>query len=446
MNQANRTTAATRREFLRTTAAGTAAAMATLRPWEHVPAVHLAGSDVLKVGLIGCGGRGTGAAYNCLRADPHTRLIALADLFRDRLEGSLSTLKSNPEINKQVEVTPDRCFVGFNAYRELLSSGVDIVLLCTPPHFRPAHLQAAVEAGKHIFAEKPVAVDAPGVRKVLAACELAKQKGLAVVSGLCWRYHHGMRETMKRVHDGAIGDIVTMQCTYNVGYLWVRTLAEKQKYGWSDMEWQCRNWLYFTWLSGDHIVEQHIHSLDKMAWAMRNQYPIRCWGMGGRQVRVEPDYGHIFDHHAVVYEFPGGVRLYSFCRQQNGTHSDVSDQIFGTQGTCDIQASRSDGILLSRQGQRLWSSRQAVRGRDDMYQNELDEMLASIRAGRPINDGDWMTKSTLMAIMGRMATYTGKLITWEMALNSKEDLTPPKYEFGPLPVPPVAKPGVTPFV
>lgn len=436
----------TRRDFLQTAALGTAAVAASLRPWEHAPAVHVAGSDVLRVGLIGCGGRGTGAAFNCLRADPNTRLVAMADLFRDRLEQSLRTLQNNDQIAKQVEVKPERCFVGFNAYRELLSSGVDLVLLCTPPHFRPAHLQAAIEAGKHVFAEKPVAVDAPGVRKVLAACELAKQKGLAVVSGLCWRYHHGMRETIKRVHDGAIGDIVTMQCTYNVGYLWVRTLAEKQKHGWSDMEWQCRNWLYFTWLSGDHIVEQHIHSLDKMAWAMRNQYPVRCWGMGGRQVRVEPDYGHIFDHHAVVYEFPGGVRLYSFCRQQNGTHTDVSDQIFGTQGTCDIQASRSDGLILSRQGQRLWSSRQAIRGRDDMYQNELDEMIASIRSGRPINDGDWMAKSTLMAIMGRMATYTGKLITWEMAFNSKEDLTPPKYEFGPMPVPPVAKPGLTPFV
>jgi hypothetical protein len=183
-----------------------------------------------------------------------------------------------------------------------------------------------------------------------------------------------------------------------------------------------------------------------MAWAMQNQYPVRCWGMGGRQVRTEPDYGHIFDHHAVVYEFANGVRLYSFCRQQKDTYANISDQIFGTQATCDIQASRGEGILLSRQGERKWSSRQAVRGLDDMYQNEHDEMLASIRAGKPINDGDWMAKSTLMAIMGRMATYTGKLITWEMAFNSKEDLTPPKYEFGPMPTPPVARPGITPFV
>jgi predicted dehydrogenase len=446
LNMSSNKTARTRRDFLRTTALGTAAAAAALRPWESAPAVHVAGGEVLKVGLIGCGGRGTGAAFNCLRADPNTRLVAMADLFPDRLQNSLQTLQKTEAVAKQVTVTPERCFVGFDAYKQLLSTDVDIVLLCTPPHFRPAHLQAAIEAGKHVFAEKPVAVDAPGVRKVLAACELAKQKGLAVVSGLCWRYHRGMRETMKRVHDGAIGDIVTMQCTYNVGYLWVRTLAEKQKHGWSDMEWQCRNWLYFTWLSGDHIVEQHIHSLDKMAWAMQNQYPVRCWGMGGRQVRTEPDYGHIFDHHAVVYEFANGVRLYSFCRQQKDTYANISDQIFGTQATCDIQASRGEGILLSRQGERKWSSRQAVRGLDDMYQNEHDEMLASIRAGRPINDGDWMAKSTLMAIMGRMATYTGKLITWEMAFNSKEDLTPPKYEFGPMPTPPVARPGITPFV
>jgi predicted dehydrogenase len=430
----------TRREFLQTSAAGVVtAAVAT----QLVSNVHAAGSDVLKVGLIGCGGRGTGAAAQALNADKHVKLTAMGDMFPDRLQQSLHTLQRDEQFAKKIDVPPERQFTGFLAYRWVIGSGVDVVLLATPPHFRPQHLEAAVEAGKHIFCEKPVAVDAPGVRRVLAVCEEAKKKNLSLVSGLCWRYHHGMRETFQRLHEGMIGEITALQCTYNSHGLW----HHDREPGWSDMEWQLRNWLYFTWLSGDHNVEQHVHSLDKMAWALKDEYPVKAVGTGGRQVRTDPKFGHIYDHHSVVYTYANGVRCFSMCRQQDGCAQDVSDHIFGTKGVCDIEANRSESaIRLHGSRQPIWRHRAGRHGTDDMYQNEHDELFASIRSGKPIHNGDYMTKSTLMAIMGRMATYTGREITWEMALHSREDLTPPRYEFGPLPVPPVAMPGVTKFV
>jgi predicted dehydrogenase len=424
----------TRREFLTASTTGAALALAGF-----APGVHAAGDDTLKIGLIGCGGRGTGAATQALHADPNLKLVAMGDAFADRIESSLANLKLDGDIAAKIDVKPDQQFTGFDAYQKVLASGVDVVLLATPPHFRPIHLKAAVEARKHVFCEKPVAVDAPGVRTVMEVCREAKKKNLAIVSGLCWRYHHGKRETMKQVHDGAIGDIVALHTNYNVHGLWHKKREEKM----SDMEWQIRNWLYFTWLSGDHIVEQHIHSLDKMAWAMRDEPPVKAFGHGGRQSRTQPEFGHIFDHHAVCYEYANGAKLFSYCRQQDGTPNDVTDYIFGTAGTCDVMkhtiTSRNPGVAPKRIAS-------AKGGKDDMYQNEHDELFASIRSGTPINDGEWMTKSTLMAIMGRMATYTGQLVTWEQALHSKENLTPASYEFGPLPIPEVARPGITKFV
>ena len=420
-----------RRDFLKASAVA-GAALAT--PWGSVANVHAAGSDVLRVGLIGCGGRGTGAASQALNADPHVKLIAMGDLFADRLRYSLDELRKG-EVAAKVDVKEDHCFVGWDAYKQVLATPIDVVILATPPHFRPAHLKAAVEAGKHIFAEKPVAVDAPGVRAVFAACAEAKRKNLCLVSGLCFRYEDAKRETMKRVHDGAIGDIVALHSSYYTGSLWHKARQE----GWSDMEWQCRNWLYFTWLSGDHIVEQHVHSLDKMAWAMQDQYPVKATGTGGRQVRTGPEFGHIFDHHAVTFEFKNGVKCFSYCRQQAGAANDVTDYIMGTLGTCEVMKHAVRGP-----NRWVWQAPDGLK--DDMYQNEHNELFASIRAGKPINNGDYMTRSTLMAIMGRMATYTGQVITWEQALHSREDLTPPKYEFGPLPVAEVARPGITKFI
>jgi predicted dehydrogenase len=428
--------ATSRRNFLKTSAA----ALATL---SVAPAVHAAGSDALKVGLIGCGGRGTGAAAQALHADKNVQLTAMGDMFEDRLQQSLATLSKDPALKAKIDVKPGNCFTGFDAYSNVIKSGVDVVLLCTPPHFRPLHLKAAIEANKHVFAEKPMAVDAPGVRSVLETAKAAKDKNLSLVAGFCWRYHPGMRETVQRIHDGAIGDVQVLQCTYNTGGLWHRSLKEKQDKGWSDMEWQLRNWLYFTWLSGDFNVEQHCHSIDKMAWVMKNEYPVKAVGLGGRQVRTDPDYGHIFDHHAVTYEYANGAKCFSQCRQQVGAAADISDHLYGTKGICDIWASRSQGVIKSPMVDGgSWRSTAA----GNMYQVEHDELFASIRNSKPINNGEWMAKSSLMAIMGRMATYTGQAITWDMALNSQEKLGPSEYKFGPLEMPPVALPGVTKFV
>jgi predicted dehydrogenase len=420
-----------RRDFLKSSVAlaGTAATVSSLGSM-----IYAGGSDTLRIGLIGCGRRGTGAAEQALMADKNVALVAMGDMFEDHLTASLGRLQKNKDIADKVKVQPDHQFTGFDAYKQVLDAGVDVVLLTTPPHFRPLHLQAAIAAGKHVFAEKPVGVDAPGVRSVLASCAEAKRKGLSVVSGLCYRYQHAKRETMKRIHEGAIGDIIAMHTNYNVWGLW----SVKREPGWSDMEWQLRNWLYFTWLSGDHNVEQHVHSLDKCAWAMKDEPPVKAFGLGGRQVRTDPLYGQIFDHHAVVYEYGNGVKLFSYCRQQDGCAKEVEDYLMGTEGTCEVQKH------LIR-GKQSWRHRRQSGFADNMYQNEHDELFASIRAGKPINNGDYMCKSSLMAIMGRMATYTGQVITWEMALNSKEDLTPPRYEFGPLPVAPVARPGKTAF-
>jgi predicted dehydrogenase len=431
-----------RRTFL-TTSAATLAALGT------VSHVHAGGSDVLRVGLIGCGsdrgGRGRGAAENCVKAGPGVKLTAMADLFKDHLDFTHDYLSKKLGKDK-IEVPEARRFVGWDAYRQLLDcKDIDIVILATPPAFRPTHLEAAVKAGKHIFAEKPVAVDAPGIRQVLRVVEEAKGKQLSIVSGLCWRYDRGMREVFKRVHEGAVGDIQTMQTSYITGELW----HVDRNDDWSDIEWQCRNWLYFTWLSGDFNVEQHIHSLDKMAWVMKNEYPVKAVGLGGRQSRTQPEFGHIFDHHSVVYEYKNGVRCFSNCRQQPGDIKlDVSDHIWGTKGVCHIETGRPTrgGFSIRPHGGKAWAYRLENEASDPgMYQNEHNELIAGIRSGKPINNGEYMTKSSLMAIMGRMATYTGQEITWEMALNSEEKLGPEKLAFGSYPVPPVARPGETKF-
>ena len=420
-----------RRDFLTTSAGLTGAALLS----GMAPAVHAAGNDTLRIGLIGCGGRGTGAAAQALRADPNVKLVALGDMFADRLQGSLTNLKKDGALAKKIDVKPDACFTGFDAYKKVIASDVDVVLLTTPPGFRPLHLKAAIEANKHVFCEKPMAVDAPGVRSVLATVAEAKKRNRAIVAGFCYRYEKAKREVMKRVHEGDIGDITALQCTYNTGGLWHRAREE----GWDDMTWQLRNWLYFAWLSGDHIVEQACHSIDKMAWAMKDVPPLRAVGTGGRQTRTGKEFGHIFDHHAVVFEWKSGVKMFHFCRQQDHTAKEVTDFVFGTRGVADVMRHRITGA-------KPWSLRRRRDDRDDMYQNEHDELFASIRAGKPINDGERMAQSTLMAIIGRMATYTGQEITWQAALASKEDLTPARYEFGPLPVAPVAQPGVTKFI
>jgi len=428
-----------RRRFLQTSAAAAVGAGLVLND-RVARSAHLAGNETLKIGLVGCGGRGAGAAAQALEADKNTKLIAMGDAFSDRLERSLGLLKK--KCPDRVNVDPEHCFAGFDAYQKVIDSGVDVVLLATPPHFRPAHLKACVEAGKHVFAEKPVAVDAPGVRTVLATCDAAKEKGLSIVSGLMFRYQTEKQEAMKRIKDGAIGRIVALQETYNCGPPWFRNKERQPE--WTEMEYQMRNWYVFTWLSGDHNVEQHVHSLDKAAWAMDDEPPVQVWGSGGRQIRSEIAIGHIFDHHCVVYEYANGTRLYSHCRRQAGCTNNISDIFLGTKGTCDLMKHRIEG-------ENPWRYEGP---KSNMYVAEHEALFKSIRDGRPINNGLYMARTTLMAVMGRMATYTGKAITWEQAMNSKEELSPSTYTWDGQPpiLPdengkyPIAIPGVTKFV
>jgi predicted dehydrogenase len=424
-----------RRSFLQTSSA--VAIGGTLASLGAIPMVHAQGSGAINVALIGCGGRGTQAAINAMRADLNNRLTVMADLFPDRLDQSRKGLTR--QLDQQMRVTDDTAFTGFDGYKRVMESDAKVVLLCTTPHFRPLHLKAAIDAGKHVFCEKPVAVDAPGVRSVLKTCEEAKEKGLAVVSGLCWRYDNAVRETVKRIQDGAIGDIVAIQENYLTGTLWHRGKRPE----WSDMEYQIRNWLYFTWLSGDHNVEQHIHSLDKAMWLMGDKPPVSAVGLGGRQVRTGEEYGNIYDHHAVIYEWANGVRVFAFTRQMAGEKmfNETDDIVLGTKGQARILKNEITGT-------NPWKyPREKKQADPGMYDAEHAELFASIKAGKPINNGLYMSYSTMLAIMGRMATYTGQRVTWDEAINSQLDLTPKSYEWGPVELPSeateIAMPGRT---
>jgi predicted dehydrogenase len=413
---------ASRRSFL--AGAGAVAASAAL----DAPLVHASGRSTLKVGLVGCGGRGTGAATQAMNADADVKLYAMADAFPDRIQSSLKTLQA--EVADKLDVPAERQFAGFDAYKKVIAE-CDVVLLCEPPHFRPLHLKAAIEAGKHVFAEKPVAVDAPGVRSVLESCRIAKEKRLSVVSGLCLRYSERFREGVKRIHGGEIGKPVYVQANDLRGGRWSRARLE----GMDDMTWQMRNWYNFTWLSGDFNVEQHVHFLDIAAWALGDRYPVKAVGTGGRQVLTGPEYGNIYDHFAVVYEYSDGTRLLSQTRQQPGCKNDLSVQVYGSTGVANL----SEGKMTVAG----WA---APDKGNNVYQTEHDEFFASIRKGEALNNGDYMCKSTLLAIMGRMAAYTGQSIGWDQALASKEDLTPPSYAWGPHEVPGPAVPGKTKFI
>ena len=429
MSEPIRTEQPSRRDFLKTStvaALGTAA----LAQFGGLSRAYAAGDETIRIGLVGCGGRGTGAAAQALSTKGGVKLVAMADMFKDRLNGSLENLKKEISEPGRVDVAEDRKFTGFDAYKQLLATDIDLVILATPPHFRPAHFQAAVAAGKHCFIEKPVAVDGPGVRAVLSASEEAKQKKLAVVCGLQRHHQNGYVEIMKKVHDGDIGDIVAARAYWNMGSLWMNP----RQPAWSDVEWQLRNWLYFTWLSGDHICEQHVHNLDVVNWA-KKAHPVWCEGLGGREVRKDPAYGNIFDHHAIHYQYEDGSWMFSQCRQIEGCYNDVSEHLIGTRGNADM-----DGRGFNISGVNKWKYDGP---NNNPYQTEHDDLFASIREGKPLNEGQFVAESTLTAIMGRMATYSGKPVTWDQALNSTIVLGPAKYEFGPLAVEPVAIPGET---
>jgi len=424
--------ASSRRRFLKETTAATAGA-AALASW--APMVHAAGSDTIKVGLVGSGGRGTGAAEQALTADKGTRLVAIGDLFGDRLAESLSALKGS-RVGPQVTVDDAHSYTGFDAYKQVIDQ-VDVVILATTPHFRPMHTAYAVEKGVHAFVEKPMAVDGPGLRKFLKAVQDAKAKDVSIVNGFCWRYFPPRRATMQQVFDGRIGEIRTIETVYNSQGVW-EPRKTREECG-SDMEYQLRNWYYYNWLSGDHIVEQAIHGLDTMAWAMGDKLPERCFGVGGRQSRTDAKYGNIYDHFSLVYEYPNDVRGYHQCRHWVNTANRVKDYVFGSEGTADVFGN-------SISGKDKWRYRDTGDAKKyDMYQVEHDEMYAALRAGKVINNGEQAAYSTLLGIMGRTAAYTGEIVTPDQILDSTEDLSPPAYAFGPdpLPVAPIPVPGFT---
>ena len=418
----------TRRDFLATSAAAAAGSFAAAHLVSRT--AHAAGSDAIRVGLVGCGGRGTGAASNALEASDRVRLTALADVFGDRLNGCRGRLAGHGD---RAVVADRSCFVGFDAYQKLLATDVDVVILATPPHFRPMHFAAAVGAGHHVFMEKPVAVDPAGVRTVLAAADEADERNLSVVAGTQRRHEACYRAVMQRIHAGEIGRIVSARCFWNMGGLWMHPPRPE----WSDMEWQLRNWLYFTWLSGDHIVEQHVHNLDVVNWAV-GTHPIRALGMGGRQVRTDPNYGNIFDHFAIEYEYPNHVHAMSMCRQIDGCSGRVEEAIHGTQGYAET---RPGHAVIEGAGSWRFPG-----PNPNPYVQEHRDLIRSILEGPRLNEARAVAESTLTAIMGRMSAYTGQAVTWEQAMSSQLDLSPPAYEFGELAVAPVAVPGKTPLM
>jgi len=436
-SNAARTTANTsRRDFLRHTSAAGGAVLGGLSVSRFA---HAAGREGFKIGLIGCGGRGSGAAVNAMNAGPDIKLVAMADIFDDRLQGARQRLKKiKPD---QVQVDDDHCFVGFDAYQKVLASDIDVVLIACASHFHPQYFKAAVAANKHIFCEKPHGLDVPGLKVAMAANEEAKKKGLAVLSGLCWRFDVGVREAMKRVQDGQIGDIIAIEERYVCGPYIVR----ERKPEWNEMTYQYQNWYHFNWLSGDQTAQQLIHSMDKASWAMGDVPPVKAWGLGGRQVCLGPKYGDQFDHHAVVYEYANGVRVFGYCRDQVGCFNETSDTIFGTKGRA---------LLPSKpriEGQNPW--RFETKQKTSMTDNEQKALFDSLRAGKPINCGHYMFTSSMLAILAQMVCYTGQEITWEKAMSSQLSFTQKRYAFdAEPPVKPdangmyaTAMPGITKF-
>jgi len=416
-------TSVTRRDFLRTTSTAVAGA-SMIGAMSMGRSVFAAEDNTLKIALIGCGGRGTGAAIQALNTEGPTKLVAMADAFDDRLEGSLRQIKGRHEA--KVDVPKDRQFTGFDGYKQAIALA-DVVILTTPPGFRPEHFEEAVRQGKHVFMEKPVATDAPGVRRVLAAAEEAKKKDLKVAVGLQRRFQAGYIETIKRIHDGAIGDIVSARAYWDGRTPWVHRRAQLEKEAGrklTEMEYQMRNWYYFVWICGDHILEQHIHNIDVINWA-KNGYPVRAQGMGGCQVRKGPDYGEIFDHHFVEFEYADGSHLFSQCRHIPDCWNSVSEHVTGTKGNATISSH-----VIRPTGGAEWSYRQ---NQKDPQQVEHDVLFECIRNNKPINTAENGAKSTMTAILGRMATYSGQKLEWDAALASNLSYLPEKMAWDALP-------------
>ncbi len=427
-----------RREFCKTTALASGGILATTLP--VAAAAHGAGTDSIKVALVGCGGRGTGAAIQALSTDVPVKLVSMADAFQDRLDSSLENIQNElPDQGSMIQVPEKNRFVGFEGYKAAIDLA-DVVILTTPPGFRPMHFEYAVNAGKHIFMEKPVATDAPGVRRVLKAAQVAKEKKLNVVVGLQRHYQTSYLNVHQKLKDGMAGDITAGQVYWNSAGVWVKDRKPSQ----SELEYQMRNWYYFVWLCGDHILEQHIHNIDVANWFVGG-YPVSAQGMGGREVRTGDRFGEIFDHHFVEYVYPSGAVIASQCRHQPGCLNRVTEVFQGTKGTIDM----SSNSITSWDGEELYKHN--ARKDPNPYQVEHDRLFASIQDGGVISDAENGAYSTLTAIMGRMATYSGQVISWEEALNSELSLVPENvtWETAPPVMPnekglyPVAVPGKT---
>ena len=412
---------ASRRDFLK--------ASTTLAALAGAPAVHAAGSDVIRVGMIGCGGRCTEAAGQAMNADRGARLVAMCDAIMDRVQEKRTALKV--KFPGQVAVDDNHCFAGFDAYKKVIES-VDVVLIANAAKFHPLHMMAAIQAGKHVFVEKPHAIDPAGIQMVKAACELAKEKRLSVLSGLQSRFTQMYRETVQRVHDGAIGDVVAIQET------WLRPPygLYPRKPGLTEVEYQASNQYHFHWLSGDDVPQTLVHNLDRAGWIMKGQPPAKCYGMGGRSTLKGEIYGSVFDHNAVVYEFAGGARMYAYCRTIDNCYDENSSLTLGTKGRCYLTQGRIEGEnKWQYAGPKTYSNPET-----NPYQIEHVELFKAIRSGKPINSADYMARSTLMGIMGQMSCYTVKQVTWEQASTSNF-FYPPKPEDVRSDMEPPVKPG-----
>lgn len=430
MNNSNFSNNISRRNFV-----GASAALAT-----GVAAgnVFAAGSDKIRVGWVGCGNRGSMIMAYLLNDNPGVELVAIGDMFQDKVDSALKTLKKKGVSDDKVTATKGKIFLGFDSYQKVIDSGVDLVFLSTPPHFRPAHLEAAISAGKHVFAEKPLAVDPVGARKIIETSRKAKEKGLCVMVGAQRRRTPSYLEIIKRIHDGQIGDVVGAQVYWNWGFQdWH---YEKRQPGWSDMEWMIRCWPYFTWLSGDHLVEQHFHNIDVMNWAI-GSIPKKALAIGGRQARTEKGYGYIWDHFAVEWEYENGVRTMSMASQINGTTQRIGERIVGTKGVAFLDKGRIEG-------ESPWEyTSDLPREKADGSRNQFVTLVKAIRENNPYNEGEEVAMTNMTALLGRTAAYTGRELNMSWLLkNSKLDLTPvQEYKLGPVPTPSVAIPGKTPL-
>jgi len=397
----------TRRDFLKASTVAASAAVSGALPIGS--SLYAAGSNIIRVGMVGCGGRCTGAAAQALTADSGTRLVAMCDIFIDRVKDKRRLLKEQK--GDQVQVDDDHCFAGFDGYKQVIESA-DVVLIANAAKFHPLHAMTAIKAGKHVFVEKPHGIDPAGLKLLQKAADLAKEKGLCLVSGLQSRYHTGYAETIQRIHDGVIGDVVAIE----ENFLRAPYVVIPRKEGLTELEWQCSTQYHFRWLSGDDVPQSLVHNLDRSTWVMHNKAPAKCHGLAGRSSMTDPIYGDVFDHHSVVYEYDSGVPIYAFCRTTNNCHNSTSSIIHGSKGRASVLASRIWGETNWR-----WE------GRCDPYQKEHDVLFGAIRSGKPVNNGDYMVRSTMVGVMGQISCCTGKEVTWEK-VNASDFYYPPRPE------------------